>query len=188
MHRPAPVQHPLQLARSHVHAPAVHVCEGAQVVHAPPAVPHAAAVGGLTHWPFWSQQPFGHVVDEQRGGTSVPASSPPPVPPVASDPPVPADPLAPAGPPVPPLEVEPPVPPAAFEPAVAPPPLLPPITFAPPALPVPAAPVALVPALPVAVGPTVPPPQLASAVATRSAHRIDVSKRSESIGLPFNPG
>jgi hypothetical protein len=50
--RPALVQQPLQLARSHAHVPDVHVCEGAQTVQAAPAVPHAAAVGGLTHWPF----------------------------------------------------------------------------------------------------------------------------------------
>lgn len=183
------MQQPLQLARSHVHAPAVHVCEGAQVVQAPPAVPHAAAVGGFTHWPFWSQHPFGHVDDEQGGGASIPASWPPPVPPVAFAPPVPAIAFTPAVPPVPPLEAEPPV---AFAPPVPPPPLLPPITFAPPALllpvPEPAVPVALVPAVPVAVGPTIPPPQPASAEATSNAHKIDVSKRSEGIGIPFNPG
>jgi hypothetical protein len=47
--RPALVQQPLQEARSHAHAPAVHVCDGAQVAQVPPAVPHAAAVGGFTH-------------------------------------------------------------------------------------------------------------------------------------------
>jgi len=46
------VQQPVQLARSQVHAPDVQVCDGAQVVHAAPAVPQAAAVGGFTHWPF----------------------------------------------------------------------------------------------------------------------------------------
>jgi len=51
-HRPAAVQHPLQEARSHAQAPDVQVCDGAQAVQAAPASPQAAAVGGLTHWPF----------------------------------------------------------------------------------------------------------------------------------------
>lgn len=51
-HWPALVQQPLHVARSHVQAPAVHVCDAAQGAHACPAVPHAAAVGGLMHAPF----------------------------------------------------------------------------------------------------------------------------------------
>lgn len=49
---PAAVQQPEQLARSQVQAPFVQVCDGAQAAQLAPAVPHAAAVGGLMHWPF----------------------------------------------------------------------------------------------------------------------------------------
>ena len=49
---PLLVQQPLHEARSHVHEPAVQVCDGAQGAQAFPAVPHAAAVGGVTHSPF----------------------------------------------------------------------------------------------------------------------------------------
>ena len=51
-HSPAALQQPLHAARSHAQAPSVHVCDGAQAVHVPPAVPQAAVVGGEMHAPF----------------------------------------------------------------------------------------------------------------------------------------
>lgn len=133
------MQQPEQLARSQVQAPFVHVCEGAQAMQLAPAVPQAAAVGGLMHWPFWSQQPFGQVVVEQIGvvppAPDAPAVAPPApallvdpaAPAVATDPPVPA-----ALPP----RLDPPAPAVAVEPAapaVAPP--APEVGFEPPAAP-----------------------------------------------------
>jgi hypothetical protein len=51
-HRPPALQQPAQALRSHTHAPDAQVWEGAHAVHAAPAVPHAAAVAGVTHCPF----------------------------------------------------------------------------------------------------------------------------------------
>jgi len=51
-HSPAVVQQPAHAARSQAQAPCVQVCDGAQAVHAPPALPQAAVVGGEMQAPF----------------------------------------------------------------------------------------------------------------------------------------
>jgi hypothetical protein len=163
-HSPADVQQPVHEARSHAQAPCVHVCDGAQAAHDAPEVPHAAAVGGETQAPFWSQQPDGHVAIEQGAG---------PVP---------------AAPPVPPLPPLPAVAPPPSVPAVAPPPL-PPVVATPPAPPapvppvVPALPAVFVPPMPSSPVPPVPveppdwPTQLASA--GTNARQTQSAKRSQ---------
>jgi hypothetical protein len=141
---PAALQQPLQAARSHAHAPLVQACDGAQVAHAPPAVPQAAAVGGVTHWPFWSQQPLAQLPGPQPGLVP-PEPDVPPAPAVAPEPPAPPVPPRGLAPPAPPPALAPLAPPPAPAPPVPPPALDPPVP--PPALepPVPADPVTLVP-------------------------------------------
>jgi len=181
------VQQPVQPARSHVHAPFVQACDGAQAAQLAPAVPQAAAVGGLMHWPFWSQQPFGQVVAEQIGVL-------PPVPDAPAVPPVdPAAPVPPVDPAAPAVVIEPPVPPA-LPPRLDPP--APAVVVEPPlpALDPPAPGVGLEPAAP-ASDPAVPPvpvappdwPTQASACPSASASNVRTAKRSEGecIGLSF---
>jgi hypothetical protein len=183
-HRPALVQQPLQVARSHAHVPAVHACDGAQGAQALPAVPQAAAVGGLTHSPFWSQQPFAHVVAEQ--GAALPPVPPAPAPPlapaVAPDPPllpvVPAPPAPPAPamlPPAPPLD--PAAPGVGFDPPTPGVGVAPPAPASPP--PAPAAPAGVVPP----VCPTHPP---SAGPPMNKAHSAKRSK-SDCIRSPFLP-
>jgi hypothetical protein len=183
-HRPPALQQPAQAARSHTHAPEVQVCDGAQAAHAAPAVPHAAVVGGFTHCPFWSQQPFGHEDGEQRG-TSLPASwldpaADPPAPPRAL---APADPPAaalaePALPPAPAVTLEPPDVPARFDPADPPGPPTPP-----PAPPEPGP----LPAAPVVIPTPRTQPVSAAGITVSNVHTTKRS-RSKRISAPFNPG
>ena len=180
-HSPPALQQPVQLVRSQAHAPAVQTCDGAHAVHAAPAVPQAAVVGGFTHCPFWSQQPLGHDAGAQRG-TSVPASwlDPAAEPPAPAEPPVPPEPPLPAepapAPAAPAVAAEPPAPAVAFAPPEVP------AVFTPPVPPEPGAPGPL-PAAPVVI-PT-PPTHPASAGTNASNVHTAKPSQSERISPPF---